>query len=748
MSLRLTPGGRQRRRASAALTVLAAGAIAVPAIATTATAADEPLDCSTVPWMDTSLTAGERADALLDASSQHQIYRWLVEQPANSPTRVQWNPGFTGEAPVIYPAQVECTPNVVYTNGAEGIHRTAGTTAWPVPVANAATWDLDLQVERGAAIADESFDKGRNVVLGPGVNSARAPLSGRTSEYFGEDPVLSGLLAGATMRGIEDENDPDKPVVANLKHYYANEQELDRSASSSNMSERVAREIYSLPYEIAVTDSDPGSIMCSYNQVNGVWACEDPIMQNVLKDEVGFSGYIMSDFGSVHSTGPSLMAGMDQELNRPRWFTPARLDAALAAGEITQERIEEAAKRVISTYIGEGLFDHPLPTDTSANASTPEHKALALEIAQKSMVLLKNEEALPLAPASGDSIAIIGATASKTPTNGISAIRACSTGTTGNVLNCDAIIDPLTAITERAAQDGASVTFNGGTELASVAADAAAADVAIVFGYTNQGEFSDMPDMVLDNGGDALIEAVAGANPNTVVVLQTGSAVEMPWLDDVPAVMEAWHAGEQVGPALASLLFGDVAPSGKLPMAFTPDLETGPLLTAEQYPGVEIINGIRQVEYSEGLEVGYRWFEANGVDPLFDFGHGLTYTDFAYSKLQITPTSHSGTNDVRVRFRLTNTGDTAATEVAQVYLELPASAGEPSKRLAGWQRVTLEPGEHKNVQVTFTGDDLEDLRLLQYFEEASGEWTTPTGTFTVHVGGSVDTVLEDTFTQK
>ncbi|WP_062529654.1 beta-glucosidase [Demequina rhizosphaerae] len=734
-----TPHTRRRGGLRAALVAASAGALLVPVATLPATAAEEAeVDCSTVPWMDTSLSAEARAAALLDASSQEQIYRWLVEQPANSPQQTT----FGG---VTYPEQVPCTPTVVYTDGPDGIRFQHGVTAFPATLALAASFDLDLAELKGAAQADEAFDKGKNVILGPGIASGRTPLSGRTPEYLGEDAVLSGLMAAAGVIGIEEGNDPDKAVLADLKHYVANEQETDRSRSSSNLDERTLREIYSLPFEIAIDRSDPSSVMCSYNQINGVYACENPVLQDVLKDDVGFDGYVVSDFGAVHSTAASLNAGMDQELNRPRYFTPALLDAALDAGEITQERVEEAAMRVVVAYIDGGLFDHPLAEEPVADASTPEHKAIALEMAQSGSVLLTNDGTLPLA--ADTTVALIGPTAALDPDADVDAGTVCALPwrfSGGTTLTCEDMVAPLDAFTDR----GVDVVFDDGSDLAAAAETAAAADVAIVFGYKTNGEFSDPADLALMGDGDALIEAVAAANDETVVVLTTGTAVEMPWVDDVSAILEMWYPGEVFGSALASLVYGDVSPSGRLPMTFPASIEDGPLLTEEQYPGITDEDGIRQVDYSEGLEVGYRWWEANDVEPLFEFGHGLTYSEFDYSKLQVTPTEHKGSNDLRVRFRLTNTGDATATEVAQVYLELPATADEPSKRLAGWARVTLDPGEHQNVQVTFTAEDLEDLHLLEYYDTDAGGWVTPTGTFTVHVGGSVDTVLTDTFTEK
>jgi len=742
---------RRRGGLRAAAVLLGSGAILAPAIAIPAAADDvaEP-DCTDVaayPWMDTSLSATERAEALIDASEQRQIYRWLVEQPANDPDETEWRPGFNGEDPVVYPAQVPCTPDVIYTDGPDGIRFQDGVTAFPATLAVASSFDLELAEEKGGAQADEAYDKRKNVILAPGLASGRTPLSGRTSEYLGEDAVLTGLMTAAGVLGIEEGHTDGKSVLATPKHYVANEQETDRSSSSSNMDERTLREIYSLPFEIAVDRSDPSSIMCSYNQLNGVYTCENDVLQDVLKDDVGFGGYIMSDFGSVHSTAESLMAGMDQELNRPRWFTPVRLDAALDAGEITQERIEEAAMRVITAYIDGGLFDDPLAAEVVEDASTPAHKATALQIGQEGSVLLTNDGTLPLDEAAGQTVALIGPTASSLDTDGVSAGTVCALPwrfSGGTTLLCEDMVAPLDEFESR----GIDVVFDDGSDLASAAETAAAADVAIVFGYKTNGEFSDPEDLALMGGGDDLISAVAEANDSTVVVLTTGTAVEMPWVDDVSAILEMWYPGEVFGPALASLVYGEVSPSGKLPMTFPASIDDGPLLTEQQYPGVVDAEGIRQVDYTEGLEVGYRWWEANDVEPLFEFGHGLTYAEFEYSKLQVTPTRHNGTSDIRVRFRLTNTGDVTATEVAQVYLELPASADEPSKRLAGWERVTLEPGEHANVQITFTEDDFEDLHLLEYYDADEGDWVTPSGTFSVHVGGSVDTELVDTFIER
>ena len=326
-----------------------------------------------------------------------------------------------------------------------------------------------------------------------------------------------------------------------------------------------------------------------------------------------------------------------------------------------------------------------------------------------------------------------------------------------NSLPCDDVVSAETALTARATQAGATVTWNNGQDVAAAAAQAATADVAVVFGYQRMGEFSDLTDLRLQGNGDALISAIEQANPDTVVVLQTGSAVEMPWLNGVQAVLENWYGGEQQGPAIASLLFGDVSPTGKLPMTFPASLADTPTNTAQRYPGVFADGSttrppgsteIRQVSYSEGLQVGYKWYQQQGIEPLFPFGHGLSYTTFAYDKVNVTPTSTSGAKEIRISFKITNTGDRAGTEIAQAYLDLPASTGEPGTRLVGWQAVSLEPGQHANVTIALSPDDLADLHLLEYWDSAVHDWKVAKGAYGVAVGGSSDAAVATAFTIK
>ncbi len=896
------------------------------------------------PWMDTSKSPDERAQLLLAASTFDQKIRWLDEQAANNPTQIV----FSGVA--YSGTQVPCTPIIQYTDGPASVSGAPGiVTAFPSQTALAATWDTALSRAKGKAQGYEAFHEHRNVILGPGLASGRIPMLGRTSEYLGEDSLLAGVMAGSMIRGMQD--NPNEPVEAVIKHYVANEQELDRNNSSSNIDERALHEIYALPFEVAIKEGNPGGVMCSYNQVNSTWACENSAtIGGILKTDIGFKGWVVSDFGAVHSTVPSLVAGMDQELNRPVYYKPISLTYAYTSGLISMAQIDAAAFRVVRSHFAAGLFDVPLPPAAEANVSTPQNQAVGLQVALEGSVLLKNKDGiLPLSNASHHlRIAVIGPTASISPTNGVSAVTAC--GATAPGVPCTPIA-PLDAITARAAQSGDTVVFNDGSNLDAAATAATGANVAIVFGYYREGEGSDLPNLSLvpqistglydpvvagdtnikvtsispitvgssiaidtgvnqeivkataigraaisttlpfaatagdtniklqsmgglaagdalyidsganletvtvttvgtggattirsatnisatsipvvsitgfsigdtisiDSGanletrtvtnvssgfggasivvtpaltmahavgvpvagsgvtftpalsaahaagvsvrspgtgitftpalakahasgaavfssyGDDLISAVAAANPNTVVVLQTGGPVLMPWIDNVKGVLETWYAGQSMGTAIAQLLYGDVNPSGKLPSTFPKSMADLPTAgSTSQYPGIFTgTTTARQVSYLEGLQVGYRWYDAQNIEPLFPFGFGLSYTSFDYSDLKI----QSKDNGFEVSFTVRNAGSVTGTEVPQLYVGLPSGLGEPPKRLAGWSRITLQPGESQDV--TLTVDPESSDHPLSYWDPATHQWMTPFGgTFNVMVGAS------------
>ncbi len=691
-------------------------------------------DLTACPWMDTSLTADERAWLLLNASTLEQKMRWLVEPSANNPEQTNFGGGF-GIPAYTLPPQVPCAPFIQYTDSPIAVtsRGVTNTTAFPAQIALAATWDEDLSRLKGQAHGYEAFYKMNNVLLGPGLASGRVPYLGRNSEYLGEDPLLGGLMAAAMIRGLQEDN-PEEPVEAVIKHYTANEQELDRRDSSSNMDERTLRQIYTLPYEIAIKEGEPGGVMCAFNQINGEWSCENgTLLRTILKEEIGFQGWVVSDFFGVYNAAPALSNGFDQELVGGRVLNPDTLHALLASGEITEAMIDEAAFRIVRSHFAVGLFDHPLPPARLPDVSTPENQAVAQRVAEEGSVLLKNEDQiLPLNGAAISTIAVIGPTASAEETDGVSAETVC--GPTAPEADCSRVEAPLDGITARAAMDGISVVFDNGSDLASAAATAASADVAIVFGYYTQGEFNDMVDLSLDGDGDALISAVAAANPNTIVILQTGGPVLMPWIDDVKGIFEVWYAGQEMGPAIAALLWGDVNPSGKLPQTFPISEADLPTAGSEaQYPGIVDEEGIRQVDYTEGLQVGYRWYDAQGIEPLFPFGYGLSYTTFDYSQIEVTTRVQEG-REILVRFGVTNSGPVAGSEIAQVYLSLPGGLGEPPKRLVGWAKVTLEPGEREWVTIVI--DPNSSDHPMSYWDMSSDSWVTPTGTYTVHVGSS------------
>jgi beta-glucosidase len=708
-------------------------------------------------WSDPNMDANQRAKLLMAASSLHQKYRWLNEAAANNPNQTNFYAfNLTNYSLVMstYPVQVDCTPVIKYTDGPQGIRGAQGVTAFPAPIAMASTWNLSLSQQKGSAMAAEAWLKGRNMILGAGISSARTPLAGRTSEYFGEDPVLSGLMAGSEIKGIQSGN-VNQPVGAVLKHFIGNEQETDRNNSSSNIGERSLQEIYNLPFYIALRVSAPRAIMCAYNGINQTPSCENPkLLNQYLKTESQYSGFVVSDFQAVKSTVASIRAGLDQELGAdgPIYFTPENLDAAIASGDLTIADIDNAAFRVVVNLIKSGFFDRALLGSEADVAFSQEHKLIASNIVEQGSVLLKNNNNFLPIIGEGKTIAVIGAVASNHAVNGVSAVSACAA--TFNIpgfepalsVDCSAINAPLEAIVKRAALDGSRVIYNAGTDIASAVKAAKSADIVLIFSHYETGEFTDRTDLHLDGNGDALIAAVANANPNTAVLLATGGPVIMPWLGKVKAVLETWYSGSESGSAIAKLLWGDVNPSGKLPISFPvseSDLPTAGSLA--QFPGIVDSNGVRQIEFSEGMKVGYRWYESQNIKPLFPFGFGLSYTTFDYANGSVSPVISNGHAPVNISFVVRNTGGLAGFETAQVYLTLPRKAGQPSKRLAGWVKVALNPGEAKYLTVAL---DPKGITMpFSFWDIASKSWQISKGVYGVEIGSSSkDVRIKSNFT--
>ena len=522
-------------------------------------------------------------------------------------------------------------------------------------------------------------------------------------------------------------------MIATAKHYAVNNQETDRMTVDAQVDDRTLHEIYLPAFEASVKQGGTGSVMCSYNKVNGPWACENPtLLTAILKKELGFDGFVMSDWGGTHSTAPAVNAGLDMEMNVANngQYLGAALKSAVQAGKVRMSRVDDMVRRILRTMFRIGIFEHPavpMPQGYFAAVDTPEHLTLARRMSAEGTVLLKNERgALPLG-GTGQRIALIGSAAGPH-----GALNIYNGGGSSRVYS-ERVISPLQGITARAASNGDTVLYADGQLMADAVAVASAADVAVVFANDTETEGVDRPDLKLRTGlcqltcinspqdQDALISAVAQANPNTVVVLNTGGPVTMPWLDQVGAVLEAWYPGQEGGNAIASVLFGDVNPSGRLPQTFPRSEKDLPTLTPLQYPGIN-----KRERYSEGLLVGYRWFDARDIAPLFAFGHGLSYTTFRYSDARAEATARGAA----VRVTLRNTGRVAGAEVAQVYVEQPAAAGEPPRQLGGFKKVFLQPGESRTVTVSL------DKRAFSRWSSKAHAWEVVDGVHGIAVGSS------------
>lgn len=715
--------------------ILAAG-LAVP----TAASADDQ------PWMNTALPAAERADLLIGAMTLDE----KIQQIAMNPVANTNIPGceFSRQGRHVEGIPHLSIPTLRMTNGPFGGGDCAvapTSTGLTSALTVASSFDASVSAEWGSIIGEETRASAHNVLLTPGINLGRVANAGRNFEYFGEDPFLAGVMAVAQVNAVQEFG-----VQSVAKHYAANEQETSRNTMDTIVSDRVMHELYLLPFEMAIQEANLASVMCSYPRLNGTFACEhDELLNEWLRDDLGFEGYVMSDRGATHSTAPAIKAGLDLEFASPRWFTPTLVNEALAAGTLVIDDIDQMLERRYGVMFELGQFDDPInslsPIDYGTNGDRVR------EIGEKGSVLLKNDDdALPLDAAGLDSVALIG-----TPTFA-GAAKFNSQGPSNAIV----VTAPYTVTPEQGLNNAldtlgsdATVTYNNASDIAAAAELAAASDVAVVMvgDISREGVDRSTLSLPVTDGvnQDALVEAVVAANPNTVVVLKNGGPVLLPWLDQVPAVLEAWYPAQEDGNIVADLLFGITNPSGKLPITFPTQEREAAFATPEQFPGVDP-DGTgplpRTAEYSEGLEMGYRWYDANDVQPTFAFGHGLSYTDFELSKLVVTPKVTDGTQQIQVSFFIENTGDVAGAEVGQVYLGLPdASGDQPPKRLVGFDKVTLEPGEQRRVTVTI--DPSASNHPLSHWDEEADDWATASGDYTVYVGNSSDNVtLQDTFT--
>lgn len=735
------------------LSLSTAGGIAVADTASSPAA--RSASASGLPWMDTALAPEQRSDLLIGAMTLDQKIQQLAGSAVPTPELLPECDGTTTSGLATFRNVTGIPelgiPTFRITNGPVGVGYGDCTpqepaTALPVALALAAGFDPDLAYRFGDLAGKESRTLGIHEFEAPGVNLARIANGGRNFEYFGEDPYLTGVMAAAEVRGVQD-ND----VIAMAKHYVLNDQEKDRGNLSVEVDESVMHELYLLPFEMAVKDGDLGSIMCSYNKIGGVYSCEnDYTLTTVLRDMWGFEGYVQSDFGATHSTAPALNAGLDFEMSSARHFTPTLVKAALDDGSLQMSTIDRALDRRYTQMFKYGVFDRPI---TRAPIS-PENGEMARLIGEQTSVLLKNDgDFLPL-QADVDTIALIGQSryVDEAVAGGGGSSRVIPTYTVDAL---EGIENVLAELGSDAEVTKVTVADDLGNLDAAVAA-ASQADVVVVMAglVTSEGRdqltADNRPIRNLPNNQDALISAVAAANSSTAVVLKDGDPVLMPWLDEVPSVLEAWNPGQDDGNVVANLLFGLANPSGKLPVTYPASVDQTPTAGSEAaYPGLDL-DGVRNsrgnltvdvVRYEEGREMGYRWYDANGVAPLFAFGHGLSYTDFEISKLTVTPQVQDGTKAITVQFFVQNTGDVAGAEVPQVYLGLPEAADQPPKRLVGFEKVMLEPGQKQHVSITI--DPAASNHPLSVWDAEADEWTTPEGEFTVYVGNASDNITHE-----
>lgn len=605
-----------------------------------------------------------------------------------------------------------CIPQLALVDGPAGTgNEFTGVTQLPAPVALAAGWDPELARGYGDVIGAEDLAKGANVALGPAVDLLRDPRAGRGFEALGEDPHLMSRLAVSEVQAIQSHG-----VIAQAKHYavYTQETLRDTELGDAIVDERTLHEIYLPAFEAAVTEGGVGSVMCSYNFVNGVHACSHPyLLSQVLKGQWGFDGFVTSDWFATHDSAAAANAGLDMQMPDHCYFGPA-LQRAIEDGRVPGSRLDDMVLRILRSMFRMGLFDREPSGSPDAVVTTPEHAAFARAVAEQGTVLLKNEgPTLPLDPTRIRSIALIGRAADE------GAITAG--GGSAHVI-APYVVTPVDGIRARAG--AVQVTFDDGTNPLQAAAAARSADVAIVFAALLQGESKDRSTLELFPTDTVLIEQVARANPDTIVVLNTGSAVTMPWVDRVKGVLEVWYPGQEYGNALAAILFGDANPSAKLPLTFPQSLDQVPAFLPQRWPGVA-----GRAEHSEGLAVGYRWYDQNELDPLFPFGFGLSYTSFALGGLTVAP---GATDDgaVTVEVDVTNTGTRAGAEVVQLYLGHPPGSGEPPRLLRGFQKVHLAAGQ--SARVRFSLDD----RALSHWDAALDRWVASAGVYTVSVGTS------------
>ncbi|OJH37916.1 glycoside hydrolase family 3 C-terminal domain-containing protein [Cystobacter ferrugineus] len=616
-------------------------------------------------------------------------------------------------------------PSIFMADGPHGLRKALGpntadsvpATCFPTASALASSWNPELIGEIGAALAREAQANDVQLLLGPGNNMKRSPLGGRNFEYFSEDPFLAGHLTAAYIKGLQGQG-----VGSTLKHFAVNNQEHERMVSSSIVDERTLHEIYLPGFEIAVTQAQPWAIMCSYNKINGVYASENHLLlEDILRDAWGFQGYVVSDWGAVHDRVKGIMAGLNLEMPGSGDVNRKKIIEAVTAGQLPESRLDEVVAGLLAVVL--------LASErrrSGARFDVDAHHALARRAAGESIILLKNEdELLPLETGGKKKIAVIGAFARDPRYQGAGSSQVNPTRISNAYAELAAILGGEERLSYASGYDLEGVTT--AQLLEEARQQAKNADLAIVFAGlpdSHESEGFDRSTLDIPEGHNRLIDAVSQVQPNTVVVLMNGSAITMPWVGRVKAILEGWLTGQAGGGAIADILTGKVNPSAKLAETFPARLEDTPTFT--EFPGLN-----QQARYGEGVFIGYRYYDKKNITPLFPFGFGLSYTTFAYSELSFSAPSIQDTESLTVELKVKNTGKVAGKEIVQLYVrEDKPVVSRPDKELKAFTKVALEPGEEKTVRFTLSRRD------FAYYNTNLHRWSVNPGRFDILVGGS------------
>jgi beta-glucosidase len=689
------------------------------------------------PWMDRTLDADRRADLMIHEMTLDEKIQlvhgdgWgVLRKGAAVAPNHNLGAGFVVGIPRLGLPDINLADSAVGIRGAARQSRYA--TLLPSVIGMAASWDPVAARLYGDVIGRELRDEGFNMSIGGGVDLIREPRNGRNFEYASEDPILSGIMVGQLASGVQDNH-----VMGDIKHYVLNDQETGRNSLNAILNRRALQETDLLAFQIAIGLAKPAGVMCSYNRVNSDYACENKYtLTDVLKDSWGFKGFVLSDWDGTHSTVKAALAGLDMEQPGIQYFGD-ELKRAVQEGKVPQARLEDMVHRIVRSMFAAGVVDDP-PVRRVVDPFRGRDDAQKIE--EEGLVLLQNTgNILPLDAGKLRNIAIIGDHADTGVLSGGGSAQVDAPGGAPGVSKWGEPVyfpsSPLRYVQQHAGA-AAAVRFDPGTDPAAAAKAAASADVAIVFVTQWMSEGKDNATLSLPNHQDELVEAVAAANPNTIVVLETGGPVSMPWAGKVKGIVESWYPGIGGAQAIANVLFGTVNPSGKLPVTFAardadlPHPHVSGLTEKTGNNGINAKDAGEQphdftVDYNvEGMAVGYRWFQIKHEQPLFAFGYGLSYTRFGYEHLSVDGDAKD------VRFDIVNRGSRDGDEIAQVYVTLPGSAGEPFRKLVGWKRVTVAAGATVKVSVPI------DPLYLSIFSTEKNGWQEPGGDYLFEVGGT------------